>query len=462
MDFLLEQEGLMSILLMVGVGFLALLILIPLFFRRVVRTNEVHIVQSSKSTTSYGKDTDNGNTYYEFPSWMPKIGVTKIILPTSVFDLDLSSYEAYDKGRLPFVVDVKAFFRISDSNLAAQRVASLSELLDQLRAIVQGAVRVILATNEIEEILQGRASFGDQFTSEVREQLANWGVSTVKNIELMDIRDSKDSYVISNIMEKKKSLIEMESRTEVAKNNRVAQVAEIEAKREVDLRAQDAKQQVQVKTVEVQRDIALQQEASNQEVIEQQRTTKEKEMAVLRVEEVKRTEIEQEVSVIKAEQDKRVRITASEGDKAAVILIASGDLEAKKMGSEAIRLEGAARAEAEKSMQLASVQAQVELAKEIGENKSYQDYLIRTKEVEANQAVGIEQAKALAQAEIKIITNAGSPTQGMSNVMDLFSSTGGTGVASMLEGMAQSETGKSLLNGLTGRLAGKNDSPPVV
>ena len=75
--------------------------------RRVVPTNEVHIIQSSKTTMSYGKDTENGNTYYEWPSWIPKIGLTKIILPVSVFDLDLQDYEAYDKGRLPFVVDVK-------------------------------------------------------------------------------------------------------------------------------------------------------------------------------------------------------------------------------------------------------------------------------------------------------------------------------------------------------------------
>ena len=64
-----------------------LFILIPLLFRRVVATNEVHIVQTSKSTTSYGKDTTNGNSYYEFPSWIPIIGVTKIVLPVSIFSI---------------------------------------------------------------------------------------------------------------------------------------------------------------------------------------------------------------------------------------------------------------------------------------------------------------------------------------------------------------------------------------
>ena len=189
---------LVVVALVIGIFIKSVLWILAL--RRVVATNEVHIVQSAKLTKSYGKDTDHGNSYYEWPSWLPILGVSKIMLPVSVFDLDLNAYEAYDKGRLPFVVDVKSFFRITDSNVAAQRVASFQELKDQLHAIVQGAVRTILASSDIEAIMQGRSVYGEQFTKEVSDQLANWGVNTVKNIELMDIRDSKDSFVIQNIM----------------------------------------------------------------------------------------------------------------------------------------------------------------------------------------------------------------------------------------------------------------------
>jgi flotillin len=138
-----------------------------LLYRRVVSTNEVHIVQSSKKTLSFGKDTGNGNTYYEWPAWVPRFGIIKAVMPVSVFDVVLSGYEAYDLGRLPFVVDVVAFFRITDSNMAAQRVASFEELLEQLKAILQGAVRTILASNDIESIMQGRSKFGEAFTAEV-------------------------------------------------------------------------------------------------------------------------------------------------------------------------------------------------------------------------------------------------------------------------------------------------------
>lgn len=425
-------------------------ILVAFLLRRVVPANEVHILQSAKKTTSYGKDSGNGNTYYEWPSFLPILGVTKAILPTSVFDLDLAAYEAYDKGRLPFVVDVKAFFRITDSNTAAERVASFNELHGHLQAIVQGAVRVILASSDIETILQGRSEFGAQFTNEVKEQLLNWGVSTVKNIELMDIRDSQGSSVIKNIMEKKKSFIEMESRMEVAKNKQQADIAEIEAKREVELQNQEAQQQVGLRTIATQREIALQNEAKVQSIKEQERTTKEKEMAVTKVQETRKAEIARDVQLLKSEQDRATAVILAEGQKTTTVLAAEGQLEAKRREAEGITLEGTAKADAEKAMQLAPVQAQITLAQEIGTNESYQKYLVTIRQVEATQAVGIAQAQALSNADVKVISNTGNPSTGLNNVMELFSSKGGTEIGSMLEGLAQTETGQKLLSNLTG------------
>lgn len=428
--------------LMLGGGVLAfgfVVFLLSLTFRRVVTTNEVHIVQSGKRTISYGGDAKNGNTYYAWPSWLPVIGVSTTRLPTSVFSLNLNNYEAYDKGRLPFVVDIMAFFRISDSNVAAQRVSDVNHLNDQLMGIIQGAVRTILAKSDIDTIMQERATFGHQFTEEVREQLTNWGVCSVKNIELMDIRDHQSSVVIQNIMNKRKSHIEMESRTEVAKNMQAAQQAEIEAKKEVDLQKQSAEQTVGLRTVENQRQVQLANQAAAQSVKEQEKLTAEKSMNILSVQEVRKAEILKQVQVTNAQQQKEV-----------TILQAEGELEAKKRESEAIQLEGQARADAEKAMQLAPVQAQITLAKEIGENQSYQQYLVTIRQVEASQAVGIEQAKALSHADIKVISNTGTPTSGITDVMDLFSSKGGQAMGSMLEGLANTPKGQEVLGKVLG------------
>ena len=110
-------------------------VIITVLLRRVVPTNMVHIVQSSKQTTPYGRGKDGGNTYYAFPTWVPKVGISVLELPESIFNVNLKNYEAYDQARLPFTVDVTAFFRIERAEDAAQRVASFSELSSQLHSV---------------------------------------------------------------------------------------------------------------------------------------------------------------------------------------------------------------------------------------------------------------------------------------------------------------------------------------
>ena len=76
-----EIQSIATVAMVAGVLLLAF---IAVMLRRVVATNEVHIVQSRSATTSYGTSTGHGNTYYLWPSWVPLIGVTRIVLPVSV------------------------------------------------------------------------------------------------------------------------------------------------------------------------------------------------------------------------------------------------------------------------------------------------------------------------------------------------------------------------------------------
>jgi len=112
---------------------------------------------------------------------------------------------------------------------------------------------------------------------------------------------------------------------------------------------------------------------------------------------------------------------------------------------------GKAEADAEKEKQLATVAAQVELSVKIGENKDYQAYLIKLAEVEANKEVGIAQASALKDADVKIIANSGTAPDGIKKVTDLFNSQGGQQLGAMLEGLAQTAVGDALLKKVTGK-----------
>ena len=471
-----------SSLVLIGLVSAAGVALVTAFFwvialRRVVPVNEVHIIQTRNNTVSYGKGFDS-NTYYEWPSRLPLVGLTRVTLPVSNFSIDLPDYAAYDKERVPFLVHVMAFFRISDSNTAAQRVASFEELKEQLTAIVQGSVRTVLAAHEIDQIMLDRSRFGEAFTKEVQPQLGGWGVEAIKNIELMDIRDAKDSDVIHNIMAKRTSGIERESRLVVADNSRQAEMAEIAAKREIEMSRQLAAEQVGLRTAEKDKNVGVANEQSSQQVKVQQRETAAKEMDVVQVKTVRGAEIAREaaviaaaqakdvalveadaakqVAVVSAEASKQVAIVSAEGHKQQTVLTAEGQLEAAKRNAEGITAEGHAKGAAETAILMAPVDAQIKLAEKIGADQGYQNYLLGIRNIEAAQAVGMAQAEALKSADVKVISNAGSPGKGLTGVMDLFSADGGTAIASMLEGLAQSPEGKKMLE----KFAGKGDQKP--
>lgn len=422
-------------------GVIGLMILIAMLFRVVVPTNEVHIVQSATRTVSYGADQTmgKGNVYYRWPSWVPRIGLQTKELLTSVFNVNLDGYAAYDKGRVPFMIDVTAFFRITNSSMAAQRVHSTEELQEQLKSILQGAVRSILAKTEIEQILEERSHFGEMFTQAVDPQLKEWGVGSVKTIELMDIRDGEESQVIANIMAKKQSLIEKESRQAVAGNKRDAEVAEIEAEREVGVQQQVAVQAVGIRQAEAKREVGIADQQATQAITTEARETAVRDMAVKEVQVVRAAEIKKASEIVLAEQQKQV-----------AIVVAEGVLEQRKREAEATEINGKAEGAAQTAILRAPVDTQILLATEIGQNPGYQQYLVSIKQVEANQVVGVEQAKALAEADIKVIANTGSPVDGISSVRDLFSAKGGTALGAMVEAIVQTPTGQHIVDSLTG------------
>jgi flotillin len=439
------------------IGAFLLVVLIPLTLRRVVAPNEVHIVQGHGETRTYGKGQSSGSAYYEWPAWLPRLGVQTIELPLSVFQIQLKDYAAYDKDKVPFRVDITAFFRVADAAKAAERVQDEDELEAQLTSILQGAARTTLSKSDIETIMVERSQYGDIFTHEVAEQLKEWGIANVKNIELMDIRDDGETKVIANIMARKESDIERHSRQEVANNRKQASVAETQANREQELAAQEAAEQIGARTALKEQNVGIAEQLAKQRIAESAALTAEKDMAVERVRAVRAAEIERDRQVVAADKERQTTIIKADGEQQQTVIKAKatsaqleteakGRLAAKLNEAEGIQAEGAARADAETKMQVAKgVAAQAELAKTIGENKEYQTYLIEVRKVDASRDVGIEQAKALSKADIRVISNAGTPGEGLSSARDIFSAKGGQALGSLVEAFAASPVGESIL-----------------
>lgn len=481
----------LSFLPLIGGGVVAALLLIGLLlmmsWRRVVETNTVHIVQTKGKTTSYGAGKPAGNVYYEIPAFIPAFGVTVIELPVSNFNETISNYQAYDKDRVPLSADVIAFFRIADTDKAAERISSFTDLKAQLLFVTQGAIRKVLASHDIHTIMTDRATFGKAFTDEVQAEMAAWGVECVKSLELMDIRDADGSKAIANIMAMKASSIEMESRQTVAMNKQKAETAEIENKRivdnnkidaqqQVDLRSQEAKQLVGIRTADQVRLTGLADEKASQEVQVEKAITTQREMETLSVDTVRRAEIAREAALIAADATKQTAIIKAEEERQATVIKAEAEASAAVREGEAtvslatasatdIRIKGEAEAsaalakgqaaaESERLLKMAVVAPELELAKGIGSTLDYQNFIVRQKEVEVQGTIGVAQAKALgdalAAADIKVIANNGNAADGLRSVGELFTSGGGLKLGSLLEGLKNMPEAALLLQQLTG------------
>ncbi len=170
-------------------------------------------------------------------------------------------------------------------------------------------MRTVLAGHEIDQIMLDCSRFGEAFTKEVQPHLGGWGVEAIKNIELMAIRDAKDSDVIHNIMAKRTSGIERESRLVVADNSRQDEMAEIAAKREIEMSRQLAAEQVGLRTAEKDKNLG--------------------------------------VAIVQADAARQVAIVSAEGNKQQTVLTTEGKLEAAKRNAEGIAVEGEAKGSAE-------------------------------------------------------------------------------------------------------------------
>jgi len=450
------------------VGFVA--VVLAFAWRRVVPTNMVHIVQSRTKTTSYGTNLPSGNVYYKVPASIPFFGVLVRELPTSNFDIKLDAYDAYDKDRAPFLLDLIGFFVIEDTNKAAAKAESFDRLVAQLKDIMRGAARTVLAKHEVNEIMGDRATFGNAFTHEVDDGLKEWGVRSVKSMELMDIRDAAGSKIIADIMAKKASAIEMDSRKTVAENKKQAEIAEIEADREVELQEQDKLQKVGERTAGQEQAVGIAKEAAQQKIKEAAAETMRKQKAVEEVERVRTAEIDKAAALVIAEEQKQVAIIAAdaakatdivraEGEKQQTVLRAEGQLEEARREADGIRAKGEAEAEAKRLLEMARVAPELELADGLAKVAGYTDYLQALAAIAAAKEVGVANAGALEKADIQVFANSNDAAQSLGSIGDLLGTGGGIKVGALLEGLKATDTGRLLLGKLLGETA--NDRDPV-
>ncbi len=430
-------------------GLIVLVMILAASWRVVVPANEVHIVQRNKTSTAYGSGMEPGNVYWKFPYWIPVIGTSVSKQPLAIFQIDLDEYEAYDLEKVPFAVDVISFFQIEEPIEVAKRASDGAALKDQLHNVLRGSVRKVLSSLEINAIMSTRSALNAEFLAEVTYQVKAWGVK-VLSIEFVDIHDAPDTHVITDIMNRKKSKIEKESRMEVAENMRDATVKEIDSKQIAEVRAVEAQQMVEVRNTERGRLVGIAQQKANQEIKEEEQKTQEKMIAVQRTAVVGQANYEKEKKVVEMEAVADSRIIeskgaaesqkiAAEGYKSAQLLKAEGD-------AKLINETGSAEADVIEKKAVAVATGQLKQAEALAKiQKEGLQAQLGEKAILAHQAIGVAMAAAYGNADIKAILTQGG---GIDSLGDLLSAPGGAKLGSFIDAIKKVTGGENVLEAL--------------
>jgi len=385
----------------------------------IVPANEAHVVVQKGKTRVFSGDkkysgegqysSEGKAAYFKIPQFIPNAGMKVHDMSLEIQPINVPNFKAFDIDRARFLCDIMAYVAIIDPVEAAKRFGgNMKSLAEQVSKVVQATTRDSTTKKTIREIINDREGIIKEIKEPLIKAISNWGLS-LKDIELVEFKDTGESQVISDISSIIEEQINSEARQKNAEQIKIARLKEAEAE-------ETARK----------REIAKDEEVSKREqlkaklVAEKEKEAKDKQLDVEKIQKVKTQEIEKaraevqaaqekEVARIRAEQDKQVesiqkerKRLEGEGDKIR-------DIE-RAMGLAApIREKGTAEAEIIQKKLEAEAKGKDDLQKAL---KQFDDNAIRALIAELmvhkDENVGIALAKALENADLKVFAGNGA------------------------------------------------------
>jgi len=236
-----------------------LLIIISTFRYVVVRASEAHLVITPRKKLICASEdrllkAGARRTYWAIPSWIPFIGRTVRKLDITIKELVIPRQETYEKEQARYMVTSSTKYRIVDVNKAAETFISDEYLKEQLKEIIESAIRAVTVQYTVIEARSKKKEMADKVKLEIEDDLANWGLELV-SFSLVDFQDTPQSTVISNISRRREVDIETNTRRETtmrlkeareaeAMAEKLAKMAEIDSQEEIAKREQGKKMEL--------------------------------------------------------------------------------------------------------------------------------------------------------------------------------------------------------------------------
>ena len=250
--------------------------------------------------------------------------------------------------------------------------AKTSEISDQIKDILIGEVRSLMATMTIEEINADRIKFIGKAKENIETELNKVGFSII-NINNADISD--DANYIKNLGQKAatKALAQAQ-----------ADIAEEKKKGDIQIAETNKQREIAVADAEKERETTVAQTRQEQEV---------------RVAEINQ---EKEIKLAEAEKNKQSGIANKKAEQAANIAKANTAAESEKAKAEAEKISAIAKAQAEADSNRAESESLAEAKAEADSKKAEAEAEKQTRIAQAKQKQEAETQKAINEQEAAV------------------------------------------------------------
>ena len=298
-----------------------------------------------------------------------------------------------DSGMIQTHVKVALTTAISQDPAIQQNAAARflsanpEEITRQIKTILEGEVRLIIASMSIEDINSNRDAFKTKVKDSLGNELAKVGYD-ITNINIQEITDDAD--FIKNLGKKKETEARANAEADIADKEKDGAIRKANIKKE---------QEIQVATADKDRETTVSQTRQEQAVrvaeIEKEQETK-----------IADTQRAKEVQLAEIEKDKQSGIADQKALEVAAVANANADAESKKAEAEARKVaavaEQKAKAESSKAESEANQRKAVATAEADAEaTENEKEAEMQTRIAEANQKKEADIIRATQEKEAK-------------------------------------------------------------
>lgn len=365
---------------------LIILIICGIAWWRVVDPSEAHLVATStgKFVVSPDENVGERRTYFAIPSWLPFFGRAIRIMDVTIKEI-LIEQETIEKNQARYSVKSSTKYRVNKVKVAAETFISDKDLQEQLKEIVRAGVRAVSVQYDVVDARANKREIEAKIREEIVDDFLKWGLELI-NFQLVEFKDTEDSQIISNISRRSEVEIEARTREQNAEKLKQARVKEAEAE-----------EKAREREISKEKVIGEREEAKKQAIAKQQKIAEEERFKVVQVQTIKQAEIDKEKAIVLANQNKETeeiakqqKLLEGQGDRVRAEEVAKGD-------AAPILEKGLAEAKAKDALQKALNQFGDEAIRA----------LVAEKVVAMQETVGVETAKALMNADVKVFAGGG-------------------------------------------------------